>query len=61
LLCAVSGVGTALVPKSAFSLIQNSDLNYSIIDEAALETELAAIWLENRYLSAAAHHFLEIL
>lgn len=60
LLWAVSGVGTALVPRSAFSLIQNSDLNYSIIHEPALETELAAIWLENRYLSAAAHHFLEM-
>jgi DNA-binding transcriptional LysR family regulator len=60
LLWAVSGVGTALVPKSAFSLIQNSDLNYSVIDEPALETELAAIWMENRYLSAAAQHFLEM-
>jgi DNA-binding transcriptional LysR family regulator len=60
LLWAVSGVGTALVPKSAFSLIQNSELNYSEIDEPALETELAAIWMENRYLSAAAQHFLEM-
>lgn len=60
LLWAVSGVGTALVPKSAFSLIRNSELNYSEIDEPALETELAAIWMENRYLSAAAQHFLEM-
>jgi len=59
LLWAVSGVGTALVPRSAFSLIRNSDLNYSVINEEALETELAAIWMENRYLSSAAQHFLE--
>ncbi|MGE5628168.1 MAG: LysR family transcriptional regulator [Solirubrobacterales bacterium] len=60
LLWAASGVGTALVPKSAFSLVQNSSLNYSIVNEPALETELAAIWMENRYLSTAAKHFLEL-
>lgn len=53
-------MGTALVPKSAFSLVQNSSLNYSVINESALETELAAIWMENRYLSTAAKHFLDL-
>ncbi|ADL51237.1 LysR family transcriptional regulator [Clostridium cellulovorans] len=60
LLWAAAGVGTALVPKSAFSLVQNDNLNYSILEEAALETEIAAIWMENRYLSVAARHFLEM-
>ncbi len=60
LLWAASGVGTAIVPKSAFNLVKNSDLNYSEIKEAALETELAAIWMKNRYLSTAAKHFLEL-
>jgi len=60
LLWAASGVGIALVPKSAFSLVQNNNLNYSEIKETALETELAAIWMENRYLSTAAKHFLEL-
>lgn len=60
LLWAASGVGTALVPKSAFSLVQSSNLNYSVIREAALETELAAIWMKSRYLSTAAKKFLEL-
>lgn len=60
LLWAATGVGTAFVPKSAFSLVKSNDLNYSVINEVALETELAAIWMKNRYLSAAAKHFLEL-
>ena len=60
LLWAASGVGTALVPKSAFNLIRSNDLNYSVINEVALETELAAIWMKSRYLSTAAKHFLKL-
>jgi len=60
LLWAASGVGTALAPRSAFNLVKGYDLSYSVIKESALETELAAIWMKNRYLSTAARHFLKL-
>lgn len=60
LLWADSGIGTTLVPKSAFNLIKSNNLNYSIIEETALETELAAIWMKDRYLSTIARSFLEL-
>lgn len=59
LLWADSGVGTAIVPKSAFKLIGTSNLKYVKIQEKALETNITVIWMKNRYLSTVAQHFLQ--
>jgi DNA-binding transcriptional LysR family regulator len=59
LLWADSGIGIAIIPKSALDLIRSSYLNYRVINEQTLETQIAAIWLKNRHLSSAAKHFIE--
>lgn len=59
LLMANTGIGAAILPKSAIELIPNSNLKYIEILEHSLETNPAIIWMKDRYLSAAAKHFLE--
>lgn len=59
LLWADSGMGIAIVPQSAIELIGSTKLKYKPIKEPALETQIVAIWMKNRYLSTAARHFLE--
>ncbi|WPC43233.1 LysR family transcriptional regulator [Clostridium sp. JS66] len=61
LLWADSGIGLAIVPKSAIKLVNNSDLSYIEIDESELETRVAAIWLKNQNLSEAAKYFLNVI
>ncbi|AKA72436.1 LysR family transcriptional regulator [Clostridium scatologenes] len=61
LLWADSGIGLAIVPKSAIKLVNNSDLSYIEIDESELETRVAAIWLKNQSLSEAAKYFLNVI
>lgn len=60
LLWADSGLGIAIVPRSALALIGSSKLRYREILEPSLETQIAAIWLKDRYLSMAARHFIEV-
>jgi LysR family transcriptional regulator, salicylic acid-responsive activator of bsdBCD len=59
LLWADSGMGIAIVPKSAVELIRSSNIKYKEIKESSLATQIVAIWMKNRYLSTAARHFLE--
>lgn len=59
LLWADSGIGVALVPKAALKLVRSINIQYKEINEPSLETQIAAIWMKNRYLSSAALHFLE--
>lgn len=59
LLWAASGIGTAIVPRSAIELIPGANLSYKEIDEPSLITQIAAIWMKNGYLSSSAKHFLE--
>lgn len=59
LLWADAGMGIGIVPKSAVALIKSSSLKYKEIKEPSLETQIAAIWMKNRYISTAAKHFLE--
>ena len=59
LLWADAGMGIGIVPKSAVALIKSSSLKYKEIREPSLETQIAAIWMKNRYISTAAKHFLE--
>ncbi|NMM63961.1 LysR family transcriptional regulator [Clostridium sp. P21] len=60
LLWADSGIGIAIVPKSAIKLVNNADLSYKEINEPELETKIAAIWLKNQNLSDAAKYFLNV-
>ena len=60
LLWADSCIGVAIIPKSAIGLIGSTNLKYREIEAPSLETQVAAIWAKNRYLSASARNFLEI-
>jgi DNA-binding transcriptional LysR family regulator len=53
-----AGIGMAIVPKSAFSLIHSTRLIAKEIVNPSLVTGSAVIWVRNRYLPATAHHFL---
>lgn len=61
LLWADSNMGIAIVPEAAIKLAPSSNLKQIKIEEPSLETQIAAIWMKNRYLSAAARHFLKNL
>jgi DNA-binding transcriptional LysR family regulator len=60
LLWADTGMGIAIVPKTAIGLIPSTNLKYKDIADPSLETKVAVIWMKNRYLSATARHFLEV-
>lgn len=53
------GMGIGIMPKSAFSLVDNSNLYYQELDNSKLETRIAAIWREDRYFSSLAEKFIE--
>jgi len=58
---AVAGLGIAIVPKSATNFIPSNNLIFKEIIEPPFRTKPAAvIWMRNRYLSAAARHFIDI-
>ncbi len=56
---AESGVGIAIVPKSAINLRASTSLQFREIIEPSLETTAAVIWLKNRFLSTPARRFIE--
>ncbi len=57
---ATSGIGIGIVPKSSIAINKIFGLLYKEIEEASLETRIAAIWIKNRYLSTSAKNFLEM-
>lgn len=59
LLWASTGIGIAIVPKTAIGLFLNTNLNYKEIRLESIETQTAVIWMKGRYLSSVARHFLE--
>lgn len=61
LLWAESGIGIAIVPKTAIDLIKAPRLTYKIINEPNLETSIAAICVKNRYMSTAGKNFMNML
>jgi DNA-binding transcriptional LysR family regulator len=54
-----AGMGIAIIPKDMIGLLPNVQLVYKEIRETSLFTRVVIIWMKNRYLSAAARHFLE--
>lgn len=61
LLWAESGIGIALVPITAISIVKAPNLIYRKIDERNLETRIAAICVEDRYISASAQKFMNVI
>lgn len=59
ILWAHAGLGIAVVPMSAYKIMNDDDLCFLPINEKNLETRIAAIWMKDRYLSNAAKHFLD--
>ncbi|NOW03700.1 LysR family transcriptional regulator [Clostridium beijerinckii] len=60
LLWANSGLGIAIVPKSAIKLIGSSNIIYKEIDSDILTTQIAIIWSKTGYLSSAGNNFLDL-
>jgi LysR family transcriptional regulator, salicylic acid-responsive activator of bsdBCD len=55
-----SGVGVAIVPKSAIDLRPKGTLAYAVI-EPIIKSDTALIWIKKRRMSKAAEHFKDIL
>jgi DNA-binding transcriptional LysR family regulator len=55
-----SGVGTSILPKTAISPFMNNELNVLDIADTSLQSEMALVWLQERYLSKAAQRFIEL-
>ncbi|WP_409301053.1 LysR family transcriptional regulator [Peribacillus sp. SCS-155] len=53
------GVGASIVPASTLHSIQMSDILAFTIEDAAIESNSAVIWLQDRYLSKSAIHLLK--
>lgn len=60
LLWATAGLGIGIVPYSAINLVPNNNLKLKKIDDSFLESQIAAIWIKDRYISTSAQHFLDI-
>jgi DNA-binding transcriptional LysR family regulator len=54
-----SGMGIALLPRDMIGLVPEMKLDYREIQNKALVTRTAIIWLKNGYLSVTARHFIE--
>ena len=59
LMWANTGLGIAIVPKSASGILLSNKLIYPAIEEASMVTQIAAIWKKDEYLSIAAKNFLK--
>lgn len=59
ILWARAGLGVGIVPKSAVNFELMKDVKYKVIKEDGLKTQIAAIWVKERYLSISAKRFLE--
>jgi DNA-binding transcriptional LysR family regulator len=59
ILWARAGLGVGVIPKAAVKFELMNDIKYKIINQDSLRTQIAAIWIKERYLSIAAKRFLE--
>lgn len=59
LLWAQAGLGVAIAPMSALSLVTDKHMKYKIIDVPSFYTQIAIITVKDRYLSAISKKFLE--
>jgi DNA-binding transcriptional LysR family regulator len=59
ILWARAGLGIGIVPESAVNLEFMNNIKCKVIDKDTLRTQIAAIWIKERYLSITAKRFLE--
>jgi DNA-binding transcriptional LysR family regulator len=55
-----TGMGVAIVPKSAIILASNKNLLYKEITNPNLITKTFIVWMNNHYITSAVKHFLEM-
>ena len=55
-----SGIGMALMPASAKSLLSDEDLIYKKLVEPGISTHTVVAWLKNRTLSSSSRHFITL-
>lgn len=60
LMWAAAGLGVAIIPKTTIDAMRFTDLEYKIIQEEELYTQIGVIWKENSYLSSIAQCFLKV-
>ncbi len=58
-LWANAGLGIGIIPKSAFPLAYNANLSFKEIKVSTLNTQIAAIWLKDKYISSMASKFID--
>lgn len=56
-----AGLGVAVVPRCALSLIDSSDMDYRPFAQRALETQICAVWPKKRTLSRVAQACIQAL
>lgn len=61
LLLALSEEVIAVVPEDITHIIDQSNMDYRPILASHLATDVYAVWNPNRYLSPAAHNFIQVL
>ena len=59
LLWANAGLGVGIIPQSAYTLTNNSNLICKEISCDSLYTRVAAVWIKDKYLSSLATKFIE--
>lgn len=59
LLWAKAGLGIGIVPKSAFHLMDNGTMLYKELENKKLMTQIAAVWIKDRYISSLAKKFID--
>ncbi|WP_379151571.1 LysR family transcriptional regulator [Paenibacillus sp. sgz5001063] len=59
LLWANAGLGVGIIPRSAYTLADNSNLVHKEIRSDSLNTRVAAVWMKDKYLSSLAEKFIE--
>lgn len=55
-----AGIGATILPKSAISVFRNIEVRVLDILDSSLQSEIALVWLKQRYLSKAACKFIEL-
>ncbi|MCP1121999.1 LysR family transcriptional regulator [Bacillus sp. 3103sda1] len=55
-----AGIGASILPKSAVSAFRNIGIRVLDILDSSLQSEIALVWLKQRYLSKAARRFIEL-
>lgn len=61
MLLKVAGIGATILPKSVMSSFPLLEIEMMDIDDTGFQYEVGVVWLQNRYLSKSARHFIKFL